>query len=1549
VIFIANFAVTGTYDGSAIERGLQQLDQSIQKISSSMENIKAPRIDTSAAQNDISKLAASMKDIQGGVMSQKEIGDIFGKGAMDKVATDWTQLLKQGIQDPMGAAKSAASDMVDRLGAVGIAGMAVAGGLAAIGAASVQVASQFETSMSRIQALTGQSTKGLYDLAKVADDTATIGEAGTAMEQLAQQGMHVQDMAKALPAALALSDATGQSTATTTDELTNALKRFQLGSDQSTHVINTMVAAAQKGRTSVSELDGAMRLAGPVAAQAGLSYDQTAAAISRMTGAGLSTRAAGSQLSTFLGNLTSPNKEFTDSMASLGISMDQVDPKLHSFDQIITTLESHGTAAGKALGPGMAAVLGDGIGSYTAYTSSISNTNAALDAGAAATANYEGNMKRLSANISRAEGDLGNLLMPTLGKVSGFFAELSLEADLFGERLSILVPKMLAVSDAWILKQYGLTPKDPVKEQVANQMAAANDYMASYSGEVVNLTGSSISTLNTAGNLAGTTFGDAMGNVLKTKIPKSVSDGYLAAGGLSTKAGETAGESFAAAQDAYIKSHSSGAYSDSLMGMMAGQTSDSMSGGGAQNTTMFNDLGMKTIMSRVAATNDKSAYVQMFDGAGKALSDQIKYINWDDAVGKNLSDSVKPIILSIPKYMETKKDDISKVFKDAISDGIVDLDETKTFKDLSSELEAMGKGHPIEFQAAGLPKMQSDINAALAGTYKINIDPVTTEADFEVWLQDNAKRFEAQYTKTGVMPTRESQRERFNFEQTATDEQKKYLKGMDTATTGGASEASGGLVYAQALLNTDPGLKKAAWFNQETGTEAKNLTDHVKKVDGTFIAIGDDGKALGPTFVDIDTAGKAMNGGFANLAVTVPAANSSLAQFPAAMNAATQAANRFAAIGIPTTQMKFNTNTPTFQNNQRDMNQMGSFFSGAGVASQYTNLMTSTLFDSLKIPHLGTGGITTGKGGIAVIGESGQEAVIPLAAIKNLLPQTAEVDKTSFQYQTNDQFFDDYGRTIRGSGGQRWGGAGFGGHLPEAAPIAMTGTNPMAWLKDTQTSGMDSLNNQLREMQISSYGIGNVIPWFARPPTSQTAWWLDTVKKLAPDVAWSTSKGDKTYYDQLTAAQTAMKAPDASLKGSPVLTNRDIWNLIYRQDGACIGFAEPDPSLNFTPGKAYLPGGSGLGNMNQSVAGISSSDKLAVNLVGKSDTTLSAIEKNTQKSAVYLQEQTKYFTSGPGGQSTGFFGNGGNDTPLVTSGMAPVDNYSAWNAIYDNKGTCVAFVEPDPSLNFTPNKDYQKGGYRLGNMGGGQTSLGDQEIQTMDPVVVDAMARQNALSDQANKEASKTAKNTDKIARDIGATVNGGTTSGGLVINGGAGGAGWGGRSFNGGGGWIGTSGVMGGMNGGTYYGSTAGSGNVSWGGAAAVSGGGGSPAMGNPGGGWSSFFAEGGISYGQTSMSPGGNIFAEKPGLVEAFVPISDRAAGLRILPQVMAELGVRRFASGGFSGNASNISAAIGGINLGGITVINQANQRVDEKKLAAEIIKKVEQKQYNAWKGR
>jgi hypothetical protein len=163
-------------------------------------------------------------------------------------------------------------------------------------------------------------------------------------------------------------------------------------------------------------------------------------------------------------------------------------------------------------------------------------------------------------------------------------------------------------------------------------------------------------------------------------------------------------------------------------------------------------------------------------------------------------------------------------------------------------------------------------------------------------------------------------------------------------------------------------------------------------------------------------------------------------------------------------------------------------------------------------------------------------------------------------------------------------------------------------------------------------------------------------------------------------------------------------------------------------------------------------------------------------------------------------------------------------------------------------------------------------------------------TEESAKELKEVSKNTQQVAEQNAAISD-------LYGQAVGGSSGWGGTSVGGGGGWIGTSGVYSGMNGSVYYGSTVGG----WGAQASnsISGNTGTVSIGQG----ALYYAEGGITD-----HPVFGVFGEAGR--EAFVPISDKAAGRRILPQVMRELGVRTFATGGIagSGGLSAIMESIG-----------------------------------------
>jgi hypothetical protein len=251
--------------------------------------------------------------------------------------------------------------------------------------------------------------------------------------------------------------------------------------------------------------------------------------------------------------------------------------------------------------------------------------------------------------------------------------------------------------------------------------------------------------------------------------------------------------------------------------------------------------------------------------------------------------------------------------------------------------------------------------------------------------------------------------------------------------------------------------------------------------------------------------------------------------------------------------------------------------------------------------------------------------------------------------------------------------------------------------------------------------------------------------------------------------------------------------------------------------------------------------------------------------------------------------------------------------------TCegLSFNAPDPSLKttdkfylgLTKNSPYRSEDKAPGYGWENVAQTNDEALQQLMKINEESYKESQKTKDSSQE----TAKNTNDIYRTLGqqyalqkqALAVDGTAANALVTMAGGGGSSglygrtagsfWGGLSVGGGGGWVGTGASMSG-----------------WGAQASnsISGNTGTVSIGQG----AMYYAEGGITD-----HPVFGVFGEAGR--EAFVPISDRSAGLRILPQVMRELGVRTFATGGIagSGGLSALVESIGGTTIAPVYNIN------------------------------
>lgn len=206
--------------------------------------------------------------------------------------------------------------------AAGKVGLVAAGGLAlAVGAAA-----RFDKAMSAVQAATHETAANMDELRAAAikagaDTVYSASEAAGAIEELAKAGVSTKDiLAGGLSGSLNLAAAGAIDVADAAELAATAMTQFKLGGDQVNHVADLLAAGAGKAQGSVDDLGMALKQSGLVAAQTGLSIEETTGTLAAFASAGLIGSDAGTSFKTMLQSLTPTGEKARAKMEELGIT-----------------------------------------------------------------------------------------------------------------------------------------------------------------------------------------------------------------------------------------------------------------------------------------------------------------------------------------------------------------------------------------------------------------------------------------------------------------------------------------------------------------------------------------------------------------------------------------------------------------------------------------------------------------------------------------------------------------------------------------------------------------------------------------------------------------------------------------------------------------------------------------------------------------------------------------------------------------------------------------------------------------------------------------------------------------------------------------------------------------------------------------------------------------------------------------------------------------------------------------------------------------------------
>ncbi len=316
-----------------------------------------------------------------------------------------------------------------------------------IGMAGLKVATDFEKAMSGVQAITGATGAEFEKLRKTAIDLGATtafssGEVAEAMTEMAKAGWSTTQIIDGMAGVLDATAASGESLATVSTIVADAITGFGLSAKDSARVADLMTQAANSGTIGVSDLGESYKYVAPLAQSMGLSIEDVTTALSAMSMAGIKGSQAGTSLRTVLANMAKPSSTVASAMDELNLSITNSDGSFKALDEIITTMRTsfngltddqkayYATAlAGKEGMSGLISLLNLTQEEYDALTASMNNcTGVAGETAAVMQDNLQSKVEQLGGALESLAIKLSKYVIPFL---TGLVEKITAAVDAF--------------------------------------------------------------------------------------------------------------------------------------------------------------------------------------------------------------------------------------------------------------------------------------------------------------------------------------------------------------------------------------------------------------------------------------------------------------------------------------------------------------------------------------------------------------------------------------------------------------------------------------------------------------------------------------------------------------------------------------------------------------------------------------------------------------------------------------------------------------------------------------------------------------------------------------------------------------------------------------------------------------------------------------------------------------------------------------------------------------------------------------------------------------
>lgn len=323
--------------------------------------------------------------------------------------------------------------------------------LLAVGTASTKVATDFESGMSEVKAISGATGKDFDDLKNKAIEMGaktkfSATESAEAFKYMAMAGWDTTDMLNSIDGVMSLAAASGEDLATVSDIVTDSMTAFGLSASgtskvlkdgleievsNATRYVDVLAKASSSSNTNVSLMGETFKYVAPVAGALGYSVEDCAVAIGVMANSGIKGTQAGTTLRSTLTRLAKPTDTVETAMKKYNISLTDAQENMKPLSELMVDLRDRFNGLSEAEKASLAATLAGQEG--------MSGLLAIVNAG-------EDDFQNLTNEINNASGasqEMADIMLDnTAGAVTILKSSLESAGIVIGEKLAPYIRKL---------------------------------------------------------------------------------------------------------------------------------------------------------------------------------------------------------------------------------------------------------------------------------------------------------------------------------------------------------------------------------------------------------------------------------------------------------------------------------------------------------------------------------------------------------------------------------------------------------------------------------------------------------------------------------------------------------------------------------------------------------------------------------------------------------------------------------------------------------------------------------------------------------------------------------------------------------------------------------------------------------------------------------------------------------------------------------------------------------------------------------------------------